>query len=82
MLLMKRPLRTIVTGGAIRRLKLRAGVPRLEKSAKTLGQGIYQALVKEVLRKALVYKQYRQRMILEPNDILAAAKFLQMTLYT
>jgi hypothetical protein len=76
-----RTLRQVVTQSAIKRWKLRCGVPRLEAAAKDAIRHVFYSMMKANLHKSMIIKEYRRRKILEKRDILEAARMHQMTLY-
>ena len=71
-----------ITNAAIKRMQLRAGIPRLQGKAKHAIRAAYVALTKVVLEKAIIYKQYRGKVILEESDIVRGTAHIGMKIYT
>lgn len=76
-----RSLFSIVTHAALERLKLRAGIPRLEQFARFHAQCMYETQLKLILKPALLFLENRKRKILEPGDVSAACKYLNIPMY-
>lgn len=70
-----------VTKGAIRKLKLKAGIPRIDDKGKELTKRVYVAILDELLYKAVLHRDSRSRLVLEKSDVVEAAKFMDMNIY-
>ena len=68
----------LVSDRAVHRMKVLAGVARMEGEAVHATKIVFIALLRVLVRNALLLKNSRNRKILEPGDIYAAARGLGM----
>ena len=78
----QRILKELITEASINRMKSKAGIARIDAKGKLAVRSVYYAILHEVTRKAIIYKQSRKRVMLEPEDISNAADHLNMSVYT
>jgi histone H3/H4 len=71
----------MISKSGITKLALRAGIPRQNNTAKMLWRSMYLGILTPLIGTAQVYKQHRGRKVLEPRDVIAAARNSNMKVY-